>query len=291
MPRISAFSIAQNDIEKFLDQYEGKPLSDENIEDIFNVNRDFWRLPKSWHYYKFITALREKTDHFFTMTLKFPRRNIKRYCWKSIDKFSLALCISPKAYLTHYSAIAHYGLTDQVPKNIYVTTEQSPKKNSGELTQEAIDRAFANEQRVSENKAETIDGYLYWLNGKHTKRAGVIKIENDGFPISITSIERTLIDSAVRPLYSGGVYEVLEAYKRAANHISVNKLAAILRKMDFIYPYHQVIGFYLERSGAYRTAQIDLFKRFAQMYDFYLTYNMQDKEYSNEWRLYYPRGF
>ena len=45
--------------------------------------------------------------------------------------------------------------------------------------------------------------------------------------LAITNIERTLIDATVRPLYSGGVYEVFEAYRRAAEHISVNKLAAM----------------------------------------------------------------
>lgn len=288
MPRVSAFSIAQNDIEKFFDQYSNKTLTDSEIEEIFEVNRGFWRLPESWHYYKFIRALEHKTEHFATATLEFPNRSITRYFWKEISPLRLALSVSPKAYLSHYTAIAHHGLTDQVPKKIYVTTELSAKETNGNLKQEAIDRAFSKKQRVSENIAETPNGYVYWLNGKNTKRLGVMKTE-DG--LAITNIERTLIDATVRPLYSGGVYEVLEAYRRAAEHISVNKLAAMLRKMNFIYPYHQAVGFYLERSGAYRPAQIDLLKRFEFNFKFYLTYDMQDKEYSNVWQLYYPKGF
>lgn len=287
MPRTSAFSIAQGDIEKFFDQHRGQPLTEAEIEEIFNVNRDFWRLPPSWHYFKFIRALEERTEHFSTAILMFPHRTIKRYFWKEISPLRLALSVSPKAYLTHYTAMAYHNLTDQIPKNVYVTSEQTAKETRGVLTQEGIDRAFAKKQRVSENIAEIPDGYIYWLSGKNTKRAGVIKT-NDG--LSITNIERTLIDAAVRPLYSGGVYEVLEAYRRAADQISINKLGATLRKMNFIYPYHQAIGFYIERSGAYRPAQIDVFRQFDQEFDFYLTYNMQDKEYSKEWRLYYPKG-
>lgn len=288
MPRVSAFSIAQDDIEKFFEQHRGKLLTDTDFENIFDVNREFWRLPQSWHYYKFIRALEEKTEHLGTATLEFPNRTISRYFWKDLKVLQLALAVSPKAYLSHYTAIAYHNLTDQIPKTIYVTTEQSSKSNQGQLTQKGIDGAFAKPQRVSENIATIPNGFLYWLNGKHTKRAGVIKTE-DG--LSITNIERTLIDATVRPLYSGGVYEVLEAFKRAAGTVSVNKLAGTLRKMNFIYPYHQAIGFYLEHSGAYRSSQIDLFKRFERNYDFYLTYNMQDKEYSKEWRLFYPKGF
>ena len=288
MPRVSAFSIAQNDIEKFFDQYQGKLLSNADLEEIFNVNRDFWRLPQSWHYYKFIRALEGKTDHLRTVTLEFPRRKIERYFWKEVDRLQVALSVSPKAYISHYTAIAYHNLTDQVPKNIYVTTEQSPKSSDWSLTQKGIDAAFAKEQRKTENYSPIPSGTLYWLKGKHTKRAGVIKTE-DGIPI--TNIERTLIDATVRPLYSGGIYEVLEAFTRAADVVSVNKLAATLRKIGFIYPYHQAIGFYLERSGAYRPAQLDLLRKFDKEYDFYLTYNMKDKEYSKDWRLYYPKGF
>ncbi len=288
MPRVSAFSIAQKDIEKFLDQHRDRPLKDEDISEIFNVNREFWRLPPSWHYYKFIDALSEKTEHFREATLEFPRRTVKRYFWKEISPLRLALSVSPRAYLTHYTAMSYHGLTDQIPKTVYVTTEQTKKEKKGILTQEGIDRAFAKKQRVSKNIANMPNGAVYWLNGKDTNRIGVIKTD-DGLPI--TNIARTLIDAAVRPIYSGGVYEVLEAYKRAAADLfSVNRMAAMLRKMDFIYPYHQVIGFYLERSGAYRPNQIEVFKRFDQTHDFYLTYNMQDKEYSKEWRLYFPKG-
>ena len=85
---------------------------------------------------------------------------------------------------------------------------------------------------------------------------------------------------------------MLEAYKRAAEKkVSINKLVAMLRKMNHIYPYHQAIGFYLQHSGAYSKSQIALLKRFEIEYDFYLTYNMKDKEYSKEWKLYYPKNF
>jgi predicted transcriptional regulator of viral defense system len=108
--------------------------------------------------------------------------------------------------------------------------------------------------------------------------------------ISITSLERTLIDIAVRPDYSGGPGEVLKAFENAKEKVSINKLNAILKKINFIYPYHQVIGFYLERAG-YRASQIDLLRKKEIEYDFYLTYNMGETEYSPIWKLYYPKGF
>ena len=108
----------------------------------------------------------------------------------------------------------------------------------------------------------------------------------------LTDIERTLIDIAVRPFYAGGVAEVLQAYRAAAANLSVNRLAATLRKLGYVYPYHQAVGFYLDASGTYDPALVDLFfERFEYEFDFYLTYNMEDTEYVPKWRIHVPRGF
>ena len=58
--------------------------------------------------------------------------------------YHYAVSLRKKTYLTHASALNILGLTQQIPKTIYVNKEQSPKKQSTEpLTQEGINRAFA----------------------------------------------------------------------------------------------------------------------------------------------------
>jgi hypothetical protein len=66
---------------------------------------------------------------------------------------------------------------------------------------------------------------------------------------------------------------------------------AFLRKLKYVYPYHQAIGFYLERSGAYKQKTMDLLRQFERKFDFYLTHGMVDRVYSERWRLFYPKGF
>jgi hypothetical protein len=72
--------------------------------------------------------------------------------------------------------------------------------------------------------------------------------------------------------------------------VSVNRLTALLSKLGYVYPYHQAIGFYLEKAGSYRDAQVTLLERIEMSFDFYLTHQMKETEYSPRWRLYYPKG-
>jgi len=65
----------------------------------------------------------------------------------------------------------------------------------------------------------------------------------------------------------------------------------MLLKMNFAYPYHQAIGFYLDRVGGYKKSAVDLLRKFEIKYDFYLAYQMKDMSYSKEWRLFFPKGF
>jgi len=185
-----------------------------------------------------------------------------------------------------------HNLTEQIPKTIYLNFEQHPKRfKQGDLEQSRIDVAFKRPVRTT-NQIATYNGEkVCILNGMFTGKLGVIKLkEREDEELYLSNLERTLIDITVRPIYSGGVSEVLKAYKLAQPKVSVNKLAAMLKKLNYTYPYHQAIGFYLEKTGIYRDSQINLIRKFDFNYDFYLTHHIKEYDYSKKWRLYYPKG-
>ena len=72
--------------------------------------------------------------------------------------------------------------------------------------------------------------------------------------------------------------------------MSVNKLTAYLRKLRYVYPYHQAVGFYMERAG-YDEALLKLLDQFPVEYDFYLEHAMKSPVLYKRWRLYVPKGF
>ncbi len=129
------------------------------------------------------------------------------------------------------------------------------------------------------------------MSGKYTERLEVGPLPVDtGEEVDVTRIERTLVDIAVRPDYAGGIYQVLEAYRTAKDRISVNTLIAILKKLDYVYPYHQSIGFYMDRAG-YDESRTKRLLALGTSLDFYLTYGIKDRKYDPKWRLFFPKGF
>ncbi len=226
-------SIAKPDIVKFFDNYPEKIFELKAIRKIFKENHAFWRLAMSMSCNSFIDYL-IKNAKLKKETFNFSYRPVVRYTWGDVLFYEQLLAIKPKSYFSHYTAMYFHGLTQQIPKTINITFEQDPKpRPKGKLVQSNIDFAFKCATRLSNNIAE-IHGYtIRLLNGMHTGNAGVIDsvgYENEN--IQLTDIERTLIDIAVRPEYSGGPFEVLKAFKLAKDKVSVNRLSALLKKLN-----------------------------------------------------------
>ncbi len=288
----SRFQISKRDIIAEFDNSGKNVFAYLDISIILEKNRGFWRLPVSLTTREFIKLMLLYTK-IKKVDFDFPIRRVTRFTWGDASTLSLALSLENNSYLTHYTATFLHNLTEQVPKTVYVNFEQSEKARSDNvLLQSGIDRAFSSPARISSNTAIFEDYKICMVNGQFTNRRGVMEIVTDeNEKLQVTDIERTLIDIAVRPFYAGGIYEVLNTYRKAQGRVSINKLTALLRKLNYIYPYHQAIGFYLHKAGVYKETQIELLKQFDFKYDFYLTHQMKEREYSKEWRLYYPRGF
>jgi hypothetical protein len=202
--------------------------------------------------------------------------------------FHYAISLRGGTYLSHASAVYLLGLTQQQPKTIYVNKEQSSKPTvEGTLSQESIDKAFSRPQRRS-NYIFKIDGFqIVLLSGKATGRAGVVDESRTGLPM--TCLERTLIDIAVRPRYAGGVFQVAQAFKQAANEVDIPKLVLLLSKLNYRYPYHQALGLYLEQAGI-TDSKLGQLRDLGAQFDFYLDYSMENPSFNKSWRVFYPLG-
>jgi len=256
--------------------------------------RSHWRLP-AYTNTKALIRLLTGEGRLSEAVFAFPppyKREV-RYVWGKVSLYEVALALKANSYFSHYTAMKFHGLTEQVPKTTYLNAEQSNASiATGPLTQGAIHTAFRRKARVSSNVAETKDFRVCIISGKNTGNLGVIEkaVVPEAGPLRFTNLERTLIDIAVRPVYAGGVFEVRKAYELAKDKVSVENLVRMLRKLAYTYPYHQAIGYYLERAD-YEPAQVELLHQLPREFDFYLTHQMSQTDYVKKWRLFVPKGF
>ena len=281
---------AKPKIESTFDSQEITALGTRQLQVLLQTNYTNWELSPDLSFTKFLHFML-KHSRLREITLKSADYGSQtRYVWRNPSVYSVALSLKSNSYLSHETAMFLQGLMDNPGQRIYVNREQSQKPKGSGLSQESLTKAFANKQRESKLIYTHQKSKIVMLNGMFTGRLGVEQVRwKKGELLDATNLERTLIDITVRPNYAGGAKAVLDTYRCARGRVSVNGLLKILKRMDYVYPYHQAIGFYLERAS-YPESDWAPFMELGISLDFYLTHALPpEREYDQTWRLYYPQ--
>jgi len=290
MANITGVKRAKNLITNTFINTGAKAYSRKDVLDIYEKFKSRWGLPFSTNQIKFLEQA-EKENILNKISVEISQSNIYKdlYYLSDASDEEIAVSIDNRAFLSHYSALYYHQLTEQIPKEIIITIEDyqriSPTTNT--LTQDGIHNAFSRPQRESNSIFNVRDTKVRIHKGKYTNETGVKKTG-----IKVTNIERTLIDIVVRLSYSGGLNEVIKAYQKAgeAKLISINRLLNYLHKLDYTYPYHQCIGLIMEKTRLFNESQLSKIESLGIKYDFYLAYGIENKEYDDRWRVFYPKN-
>jgi len=85
------------------------------------------------------------------------------------------------------------------------------------------------------------------------------------------------------------VIHVLDAFRGAKGRARIPVIVSTLKKLGYVYPYHQSIGFLLERAG-FDPNKLEPLRALGMNFDFYLVHGMREKDYDPKWRLFFPNG-
>lgn len=292
MPRPNRFQIMdlyRQEILNALKSTNKSVLTPKDLQNMLGENSKSWKLPKSTTVGEFTEFLVDRRKILRSIEFNLNGRDLIRYITTEggVGASVLALSLFPDVYLSHFSAVAYHDFTNEIVKAVYVNREQAEKKSTATregLLQHNIDQVFSRPMRQTSSSLVFDGQTIFVLNGRYTNHLGVIKSGDT----RVTDLERTLIDITVRPEYSGGVGEVLYVFQQARGKVSANKLRMYLQKLNYAYPYHQAIGFYMERAG-FNEVSLKLMETFPIQHNFYLTYNMSEKAFSERWQLFYPK--
>jgi len=121
-----------------------------------------------------------------------------------IHEYEIGTSLVNPAIISHFSAFHYHELTDQIPHVIYISTP----KLLGDF-----------------GLLREINGVKYrFIQSKPVYFFGDVKIWVGEARISISDLERTLLDGLRHPYFCGGFSEVLQAYKEAKNRIELSKV-------------------------------------------------------------------
>jgi hypothetical protein len=228
----SKFETAKDQIKIAAQQLDQDILKQVDVSNLLDHGRAQWELPKNRNGPAFAKKLIQ-AKCLRGYSFPFPHRTEKRYAKPHVPMLEVLQSIKPNSYYTHASATQVHGIMSKPVENIYLNFEQSPHERSILPEQSRIDAAFKSNPRQTNKVIEWEGRKMTMTNGMYTGQLGVVEryvkvLDKEPANIRLTDLERTLIDSTVRPYYSGGVEEVLRAFERARDSIDATKLANYL---------------------------------------------------------------
>lgn len=153
-----------------------------------------------------------------------------------LHSFEIAMKLAGTGAISHRSAMAFHHLTDQMIRTTYVTV---PKQEGGNR---------------STIKRYVLQGQEYFLFRVHPSHYwGIQSVFIGEAKVTITDLEKTLIDSLSNPAACGGFGEVMYAVEAAGGNISEPRLLAYVQRSSLVTA--KRLGWVLDQLGLCQNLQ------------------------------------
>ncbi|MBI5741152.1 MAG: hypothetical protein HZA16_10585 [Nitrospirae bacterium] len=138
-----------------------------------------------------------------------------------LHEFIVAMELVSPAAIAYWSALNHHGMTEQLPRTVFVATDHPVRRHPGEVL-----------------------GTNYRIVAlRPVKFFGVVKDWIDEMPFMVTDREKTIVDGLDLPQYVGGVDEIAKALPAIWKQLDETKLrkyavkignSAVAKRLGFL---------------------------------------------------------
>ena len=184
------------------------------------------------------------------------------------------------------SALNILGLSDFRNDFIFLSQELSQKNmadDNNPLAQDAIDSAFKKNYRRTHMIGKYEDKHIVFLSPKYSNNYEVITNEEG---IRLSSINRAFVEMIVNVQYFKSSKNIIEIFTPLKKKLDLDIIYSVVKKFDFIYPYFQCVGFYLNQIG-FKKKKLKKFKSKVEQLKFYTDKQQDDYQYDDYWQMYY----
>lgn len=154
----------------------------------------------------------------------FPKDRVFQFLGKQQDAEDIACTVDPFAFISHLSAMAYHGLSNRLPKVIYLSTP--PPKDWTNFANKRMEKDYSGHFK------EFLDyglPKLTRINFTEIKKNKIFKYSSihqgafkhiDGRMLRVSTIGRTFLDMLRKPEYCGSMYHVVDVFENSAEQYS-----------------------------------------------------------------------
>jgi len=153
-------------------------------------------------------------------------------------EFEIAMALVDPAAISHWSALHHHGLTEQVPRKVFVLTTAAVS-----IPRRRGDKA------ANPNEGYRVGEMIYrFIQVRPERFFGTERVWIGDARVTITDAERTLLDGLSMPQYCGDFAEVLHAFDARGRDLDAERIINYALRLGDATA--KRLGWVLEKQGA-----------------------------------------
>lgn len=208
-----------------------------------------------------------------------------RYSMKSdFNIYNFCKTLQNNSFFAMTTSLNIQNLTKYRNKYIYVSKERASRNEFYEkkLEQKDIDNAFGKNPKRT-NAYDKLGEYIIILLETNNTSSYEI-IEYEGYNLS--SINRAFVEIMSNVHYFQSTDHIIELFKEIKDELDLDKIYHVIEKFNFIYPYYQLAGFYLESIG-FEKKELHKFYENKTDLKFYTEKNIETYALDSYWNIYF----